>query len=311
LERADGRWYDDDPLIAFEKGACTQMARIEYVEPQSIDEVLATLDRYGDEAKILAGGQSLLVLLRDRLIEPRILVALQGVPGLDHITANGDLSVGAMATHTSVQMHPAVRARWPLLAEAEAAVSAPQIRNRGTLVGNVAHAFPTADPPAALIALGAQVRLRSSSAERTLPIEDFFIGLMQTALTPTELVTEIVVPGQPAGAGGAYLKYAMRPLDFSIVGVGARVVLAADGTCSEARIGLNGAGDIPLRARRAEDALWGRRLLSEPDAIDAAAELAAADSDPVTDIDGSAEYKRKMVRVFVRRALRQALAVAT
>ena len=286
------------------------MARIEYVEPRSIDEVLEVLDRHGDEARLLAGGQSLLVLLRDRLIQPSVLVGLQGVPGLDHITANGDLQVGAMATHTAVQTHPAVRARWPLLAQAEAAVSAPQIRNRGTLVGNVAHAFPTADPPAALIALGAQVRVRSSAGERTLPIEDFFVGFMQTALGPGEVVTDIVVPGQPAGAVGAYLKYAMRPLDFSIVGVAARLVLSADGTCSDARIGLNGAGATPLRARRAEAALWGHRLASDPDAIEAAAEAAAADSDPAGDIDGSAEYKRKMVRVFVRRAVRQALAMA-
>ena len=284
------------------------MARPEYVEPHSIEEVLSVLDQHGDDAKILAGGQSLLVLMRDRLIEPGLLVGLQGVPGLDHITANGDLRIGAMATHTAVQTHPAVRARWPVLAQAEAAVSAPQIRNRGTLVGNIAHAFPTADPPAALIALGAQVRIRSSATERTLPIEDFFVSLMQTALTPTELVTEVVVPGQPTGSIGAYLKYAMRPLDFSIVGVGVRLALVPDGTCSEARIGLNGAGATALRARRAEAALWGHRLASDPDAIDAAAELAAADSDPIADIDGSAEYKRKMVRVFVRRALRQALA---
>jgi aerobic carbon-monoxide dehydrogenase medium subunit len=286
------------------------MTRVEYVEPRTIDEVLAALDRYGEDAKILAGGQSLLVLLRDRLIEPRVLVGLQGVPDLDQITANGELRIGAMATHTAVQRHPGVRARWPLLAQAEAAVSAPQIRNRGTLVGNVAHAFPTADPPAALIALGAEVRVRGSGDERAVPIEDFFLGLMRTALGPNEIVTELVVPRQPAGTVGAYLKYAMRPLDFSIIGVGVRLVLGADGTCSDARIGLNGAADKPLRAKRAEAALWGHHLDSEPEAIEAAADLAAADSDPVDDIDGSADYKRKMVRVYVRRAVRQSLAMA-
>src|SRR5438270_2565890 len=189
------------------------MTRVEYVEPRTIDEVLAALDRYGEDAKILAGGQSLLVLLRDRLIEPRVLVGLQGVPDLDQITANSELRIGAMATHTAVQRHPGVRARWPLLAQAEAAVSAPQIRNRGTLVGNVAHAFPTADPPAALIALGAEVRLRSTSGERVMSVEDFFTGFMQTALRPGEVVTAVEVPAQPPGAVGAYLKYAMRPLD--------------------------------------------------------------------------------------------------
>jgi carbon-monoxide dehydrogenase medium subunit len=283
------------------------MARIEYVEPQSLDEVLHVLDKYGEDARILAGGQSLLVMLRDRLIEPRVLVGLQGVPGLDQIAANGGLRVGAMATHTAVQMHPAVRARWSLLAQAEAAVSAPQIRNRGTLVGNVAHAFPTADPPAALIALGASVRLRSSAGERSLPVEDFFIGFMQTALQPAEIVTAVDIPAQPSGAVGAYLKYAMRPLDFSIVGVAVRVALASDATCADARIGLNGAGPTPLRARRAETVLWGRNLLSDAEAIAEAADLAAADSEPVGDIDGSAEYKRKMIRVFTRRAIEQAV----
>src|SRR5438309_9487944 len=243
------------------------MARVEYTEPSSIEEVLGVLDQQGDEAKILAGGQSLLVLLRDGLIRPRVLVGLQGVPGLDKITANGELHVGAMATHTAVQTHPGVRARWALLAQAEAAVSAPQIRNRGTLVGNAAHAFPTADPPAALIALGAQVRLRSTSGERVMPVEDFFTGFMQTALRPGEVVTAVEVPAQPPGAVGAYLKYAMRPLDFSIVGVAVRIALAPDGTCSDARIGLNDAGATPLRARNAEGMLWGRHIASDVEAI--------------------------------------------
>jgi carbon-monoxide dehydrogenase medium subunit len=283
------------------------MARIEYVEPRTMDELLDVLHQLGDDAKVLAGGQSLLVMLRDRLIEPRVLVGLQGVPGLDRIEANGGLRIGAMATHTAVQMDSAVRARWSVLAQAEAAVSAPQIRNRGTLVGNIAHAFPTADPPAALIALGAQVRLRSASGARSMPIEDFFTGFMQTALQPGEVVTAVEVPAQPPGAVGAYLKYAMRPLDFSVVGVAVRIALASDGTCSDARIGVNGAGATPLRARNSEGMLWGRHLGSDSDAIDQAAATAAADSDPVGDIDGSAEYKRKMIRVYVRRAVNQAL----
>src|SRR5207302_6398441 len=142
---------------------------------------------------------------------------------------------------------------------------------------------------------GAEVRVRGSGGERAVPIEDFFLGLMRTALGPNEIVTELVVPSQPAGTVGAYLKYAMRPLDFSIVGAGVRLVLGADGTCSNARIGLNGAADRPLRAKRAEAALWGHHLDSEPEAIEAAADLAAADSDPVDDIDGCADYKRKVV----------------
>lgn len=284
------------------------MARIEYREPASLDEALALLEQYGEDAKILAGGQSLLVMLRERLVRPRVLIALRGVPGLDAIKANGELRVGAMATHSAVEAHPTVRQRWPLLAQAEAAVSTVQIRNRGTLAGNVAHGFPTADPPGALIALGAQVRILGRGGERTLPIEDFFVGFMQTALAPTELLAEIRVPAQPARSGGAYLKYAIRPLDFSIVGVGARVTLGPDGRCAEARIGLNGAGPAPLRARQAEAALQGTTL--DEGALAEAGRLAAAESDPVSDLDGSADYKRKMVSVFMQRALRQAAAAA-
>jgi carbon-monoxide dehydrogenase medium subunit len=284
------------------------MANVEYREPTSIEEALALLGQYGDEAKIIAGGQSLLVMMRDGLIRPRVLVGLQGIPGLSTIQANGELRIGAMATHTAVERHPAVQQRWPLLAEAERAVSTLQIRNRGTLVGNVAHGFPTADPPAALIALGAQARIVGPGGERTLPIEEFFVGFMETALQPTELLAELRIPAQPARSGGVYLKYAMRPLDFSIVGVGARVTLAEDGTCAEARIGLNGAGATPLRARQAEAALHGARLTDE--AIAEAGRLAATESDPVGDLDGSAEYKRKMVEVFVRRALRRAAQAA-
>jgi carbon-monoxide dehydrogenase medium subunit len=284
------------------------MTRAEYREPRSIDEALALLAEYGEDAKVLAGGQSLLVLIRDNLVRPRVLVALQGIPGLDEIAANGELRIGAMATHSAVETHPAVRAGWPLLAAAEAAVSTVQIRNRGTLVGNVAHGFPTADPPAALIALGAEVRIVGPGGERALPVEDFFVGFMQTALAPTELVREVRIPRQPPRSGGAYLKYAIRPLDFAIVGVGARLTLAEDGSCAEARIGLNGAGPTPLRARRAEAALRGVQPTEE--AFAEAARLAAEESDPVADLDGSAEYKRKMVRVFVRRALQQALHAA-
>jgi carbon-monoxide dehydrogenase medium subunit len=286
------------------------MARVEYAEPRSVDELFAILDEHGEDAKILAGGQSLLVMLRDRLVRPRMIVGLQGVPGLERIDANGELRVGPMATHSAVQMHPAVRAGWGLLAQAEAAVSAPQIRNRGTLVGNVAHGFPSADPPAALIALGAVAHIRGSAGERRYPIEDFFVGFMQTVLSPNELLAELVIPAQPDGSVSAYVKYATRPVDFSIVGVGVRLTLGSDGKCVQARIGLNGAGPIPLRARRAEAALLGRNAAADHDAVAEAAELAAAESEPVGDVDGSADYKRKMVRVFVRRAVLQALNAA-
>jgi aerobic carbon-monoxide dehydrogenase medium subunit len=281
------------------------MARVEYREPKSVDEALALLGEYGEDAKVLAGGQSLLVMMRDKLVQPRVLVALQGIPGLDTIVANGELRIGAMATHSAVESHPAVRKGWPMLSQAEAAVSTLQIRNRGTLVGNVAHGFPNADPPAALIAVGAQARIVGPGGSRALPIEDLFVGFMQTALAPSELLAELSIPVQPPRSAGAYLKYAIRPLDFSIVGVAARVTVGTNGACAGARIGLNGAGGRPLRARSAEAALQSVELTDE--VIAEAARRAADECDPVSDLDGSAKYKRRMVEVFVRRALRQAL----
>src|SRR5262249_27923329 len=147
------------------------MARVEYREPKSVPEALALLTQYGEDAKVLAGGQSLLVMMRDKLIQPRVMIALQGIAGLDEISVDAELGTPAVVPPPAVESRPAVRQPWPLLAQAEAAVSPLQIRTRGTLVGNVAHGFPNADPPAALIALGAQARIVGSGGTRTLPIE--------------------------------------------------------------------------------------------------------------------------------------------
>jgi carbon-monoxide dehydrogenase medium subunit len=278
-----------------------------YLQPESVEEALAALAEHGDAAKVIAGGQSLLIMMRDRLVDPEVLLGLNGIPSLRAIEINGEAVVRAMARHADVERSAQLASGWPLVVAAASAVSSIQVRNRGTLCGSVAHAFPTADVPAALVASGARVQLASAArGAREVAAEDFFLGLLETAAAPDELVTAVVLPAQPSGARTAYLKYSIRPLDFAIVGVAVRLVLADDGTIAEARIGLNGAANRCLRASDAEAVLAG----SAPsgDLLRAAAEAAAAQSEPLADVDGNEDYKRHVVGVYTRRALEKALA---
>ena len=276
-----------------------------YTRPTELEEALSLLAEHGDEAKVLAGGQSLLLLLREHFVEPELLVGLGGIESLRRLEVDGEARIGAMVTHATVERDPRIAERWPVLAAAEAAVSTMQIRNRGTLCGNVAHAFPTADPPAALIACDGRVRLAGRDGEREVRAEDFFVGVFETVARPDELVTAITLPAPPDGARGAYLKYAVRPLDFAIVGVAVRVVLGGDGAVSDVRIGLNGAANRPLRAVEAERVLLGQVPTGE--LLVEAAEVAAQNADPLDEVDGSAAYRRRCVAVYTRRALARAL----
>jgi len=278
---------------------------VRYLRPDDLDEALELLAEHGEAAKVLAGGQSLLVLMREHLVEPELLIGLSGIDALRRLEVNGEARIGAMVTHAQVERDRRIVDGWPILAQAEAAVSTVQIRNRGTLCGNVAHAFPTADPPAALIACDARIHLASKAGgERTVEAKDFFTGVMETVARADELITAVSLPPQPEGARGAYLKYAVRPLDFAIVGVAVRVVVSA-GRIEDVRIGLNGAASRPLRAAEAEAVLVGqtptRELLAE------AAQTAARHSDPLDEVDGSAAYRRRCVAVHTRRALERAL----
>jgi carbon-monoxide dehydrogenase medium subunit len=279
---------------------------VKYLDPTTVDETLDLLAEYGDGAKVVAGGQSLLILIREGFVDPEALIGLSAVEPLRSMKVNGSARIGAMVTHTEVERDARIAQRWPILAAAEGAVSTVQIRNRGTLCGNIAHGFPTADPPAALIACDARVHLASKSGgERDVAAEDFFVGLMQTAARSDELVSAVTLPPQPEGARGAYVKFAIRPLDFAIVGAAARLVMAPDGTIDEARIGLNGAANHTLRATEAEAVLRGERPSSE--LFEAAGEAAAAQSSPLGDVDGSEDYKRRVVGVFTRRVLDKAM----
>jgi carbon-monoxide dehydrogenase medium subunit len=279
---------------------------MQYLEPTTVDEALDLLAEHGDAAKVIAGGQSLLILMRERLVDPEALIGLRAIDSLRALEVNGGARIGAMVTHAEVEYDPRIAEHWPLLQAAEAAVSTMQVRNRGTLCGNVAHAFPAADPPAALVASDAVVHVEGRrSGAREVRAEDFFVGLMETTAEPDELVTAVGLPPQPAGARTAYAKYAIRPLDFPIVSVAVRVVLAADGTISDARIGLGGAANHTLRATEAEHVLMGER--PSADLVARAGRAAARQAEPLADVDGSVDYKRRVTGIYTARALARAL----
>jgi carbon-monoxide dehydrogenase medium subunit len=286
------------------------MTVTEYRRPTSVDEAVSLLAERGDDAKVMAGGQSLSILLRLGLIEASTLVGLSGIAGLDTLHASGDeLHIGARVTHREVQDAPDVRARWMVLAEAARAVATPQIRNQGTICGNAAHGYPLADPPAALLALGARAHVRGAGGDRVVPLDEFFVDFMSTALQPTDLLTHITVPAPAPGSGGRYEVFRLRALDYPTVGVAVQLTMREDGVCREARIAVNGAAPTTIRARRAEALL--RDQVPDAEVLAGTAQVAAEELDPVDDVDGSASYKRRLVGVLLRRAVPRAAERAT
>jgi aerobic carbon-monoxide dehydrogenase medium subunit len=253
---------------------------------------------------VLAGGQSLIPLLKLRFASPQLLVDINRIGGLDTLAEEGGvLRIGALVRHKTCERSELLRDHYPMLSQAASQVSDPVVRNLGTVCGSVAHADPQADWGSALIAAGAELVARGPQGERTLPLSDFFKGPFTTALDPSEVVTEVRVPDPGPRSGGAYLKLERRVGDYATVAVG--VQLSFDnGRVRRAGIGLTGVGPTNLQATEAEDALAGAEL--DDDAIRGAAELAAAAARPQSDERGTADYKRRVVRVFTERALRAA-----
>lgn len=280
----------------------------EYFAPTSLDDALAVLDRYGDEAKVLAGGQSLLPVMKFRLAAPRALVDLNRIQGLDGLGADGGgLRIGALVRHKTCERSQLLKGRYGALGTTASLVADPIVRNLGTVCGSIAHADPQGDWGSALLALGADVDVASSEGTRTVPIEDFLLGPFTTALRPTEIVTGIRVHDPGARAAGTYLKLERKVGDFASVGVA--VHLSFDnGHVGRAGIALTAVGPINVKATAAEEALAGRAL--DEEAIREAGRLAAEQAQPHGDLRGSAEYKRNVVRVFVERGLREAAALA-
>jgi aerobic carbon-monoxide dehydrogenase medium subunit len=281
----------------------------EYHAPTSIGEALTLLGRYGDGAKLLAGGHSLLPALKLRLQSVEHLIDLGRIQDLRYVRSQGEtLAIGALATHHMVESAEIVRRTCPLLAECAARIGDVQVRNRGTIGGSLSHADPAADYPAAILALEAEIDATSSGGKRTLRAEDFFVDMLTTALEPGEIVTEVRVPTIAKGTGGAYLKVPQPASGFAIVGVAALVTLDGAGRTSRARVGVTGAAVKPFRARETENALAGK----PPDekVVGQAAALATKGVEPSGDLFASAEYRAHLVTVFVKRALAAAVARA-
>lgn len=276
-----------------------------YARASSVAEAVDLLRKHGDRAKILAGGQSLIPLMKLRLASPELLVDIRGIPSLSSLKEDGRyLSIGAMTRDREVESSKLVQDRYPILADVVKGLGDPQVRNLGTVGGSLAHADPAGDWGAALIALDAQLVLAGPDGRRTVPIDEFFKDTFATALHPDELLTEIRVPLPAPRSGSAYRKLKRKTGDFATVAVSARITLDSGGAIAEARLGLGAVGATSLRARRAEAFLRGRTP-GEP-AFTEAGRLAAEESSPVSDLHGSADYKRAMVAILTRRALETA-----
>src|SRR3989442_8597866 len=286
-------------------------APFNYFTPATLDEALALLAQHGADAKPLAGGQSLIPAMNFRLARPAALVDLNRIGELSYIRSErdgrggGGVALGAMTRQRAVERSDLVARAAPLLAEAMPSIAHPQIRNRGTIGGSIAHADPSAELPAVMLALDARFRAKSSSGERSIPAGQFFKGMLETALEPAELLVEIAVPPLPASSGTAFLEVARRHRDHALVGGAAIVTPDPRGRCKEARIGLLSVGGGPVLATEAGKGLSGQTPSAE--LFRAAGEAAAThDIDPPSDIHASAAYRRRLAAVLTRRALARA-----
>jgi carbon-monoxide dehydrogenase medium subunit len=276
----------------------------DYVAPDSLDGALAALREGGEDAKVLAGGHSLIPLMKLRLAAPSLLVDLRRVPGLTGIAAEGStIRIGAMTCHHDVATAPELG----LAARAAATIADQQVRNRGTIGGSLAHGDPASDLPAVLLALEGAVVVRGESGERRIAAADLFEDYLTTAVGDGEIVTEVQLPSGD-GWGAGYAKFNRRVEDWAMVAVCAAVRKAPDGSCEDVRIGLTNMANVPLRASAVEQALRGGPL--DAQTIAGAAEHAAEGTDPPEDLNASAEYKRHLARVLCRRALEEAVATA-
>jgi carbon-monoxide dehydrogenase medium subunit len=273
------------------------------VEPESLREALDAAAGLEGEARLVAGGTAIVPMIRLGLVKPDRLISLNRLSELTRIRLDGTaLELGAMATLADIERSRVVRDGWPLLAEAARRVATPAIRTSGTIGGNLAYAEAASDPAPALLCHDAEVRVAGPGGERALPVAQFFRGFYEAALEPGEIVTAVRVPAPPKGARGGYIKFTSRSAeDRPLVGVAALIVLDEAGLCREARIGLGGVAPTPIRAGRAEAALRGEALSDT--AVRASAETAAQEAEPLSDLMGSADYRREMIRVWVRRLL--------
>jgi len=277
----------------------------EYVAARTVDEAVAQLNKHGDGAKILAGGQSLTPMLNFRLVHPEILVDINRIPGLDKITPqNGGFRIGALTRHRAIEMSTAIAEKLPVLIAAAGQVGHLAIRNRGTFGGSLAHADPAAEWPMVVLALDGTITTKSAKGGRTIKAKDFFVSYLQSAVEDGEIVTEVTLPGLPPKTGWGFEELCRRPGDFAIAAVCALVTLDG-GKVKEARISMGGVGPTALRAPEAEALLKGQTI--GDDVLKRAAEKAAQASDPSNDVHASADFRRHLVGVLTRRAIQAAV----
>jgi carbon-monoxide dehydrogenase medium subunit len=278
----------------------------DYVTASSVDEAIGLLQQHGDEAKLLAGGHSLIPLMKLRLAVPGVLIDIARIPDLNGVQAdNGSISLGALTTYTSLVDSAELNRLCPLIPETAEQVGDMQVRNRGTVGGAVAHADPASDMPAAMLALDATFTLRGANGERTVAARDFFQGPFTTALEPEEVLTRITVPKPEGKTGMAYEKFRSPASGYAVVGIAVVATMGNGGTVDGVRIGVTGAGPQAARATPAEEALQGQT--PDDDLLAAAAERASDGLDFSGDIHASPEYRAHLVRVYTRRALQRAL----
>lgn len=281
----------------------------EYHHPGSLDEAIALLSSLGDDAKVLSGGQSLIPMMKLRLAEPAHLIDINGLTDLEYIKeSDGYLTIGALTREADLDRSDVIGKKYAVIHDTAHVIADPQVRNLATIGGNLAHGDPANDHPATMLALRAEVVATGPNGPRTIPIDDFFIGPLTTALAPNEILTELRIPAPTQGSGGAYLKLERKVGDFAIAGVAAVVTLDGSGNCTLAGIGLTNVGPTPLRATAAEKFLIGKPL--SDDNIAEGGRMAGEASQPTSDHRGSAEYKRAMVKELTIRALNKAKARA-
>jgi carbon-monoxide dehydrogenase medium subunit len=280
----------------------------EYAAPHSLEEALSTLSQRADEAKVLAGGQSLIPLMKLRFASPGLIVDLNRIPGLTFIEESGDhLRIGALTRNSDLAASKLLKESYPAMAAAAPLISDPIVRNLGTIGGSLAHADPAGDWGSVMIAMGAEVVARGPSGERSIPVTDLIVDTFTTSLEPDEIITEVRIPKSPARSGGTYLKLERKVGDFATVGVAVQLVLE-NGNVGRAGIGLTAVGSKNLQPEAAQGMLAGEQ--PSEDAFRDAARHAAEPADPVSDVRGSADYKLAVVRTFVTRGLDRALEMA-
>lgn len=278
----------------------------EYLRPKTVPEAVAMLQQHGDEAKILSGGQSLIPMMKLRLARPGVLIDINRISGLSYVKEEGGyLKIGGLTREAEMESSPLVRSKYPILLDTAHVIADPQVRNMATVAGNLAHGDPANDHPATMVALGAQVIATGPKGERVIPIEDFFVSLFATALQHEEILTEIRIPVPAARSGGAYFKLERKVGDFATAAVAAQLTLDEKGVCQSVGIGLTNVGPTPVKARKAEEFLRGKK--PDESNIAQAAQLAADESTPSPDLRGPVEYKKGLVKELTKRALTRAL----